>query len=624
VLRDLRRLEEAEGAYREAESLDPQHLSGAGWRALANLGLLYRAREEADQAYQSWAKALTALEIWRGRLDLPADRLSFQSEYADVYTWMVSLCLEQGWPERAWHWAERAKGRTLADLLAGARPRLDTPAKQQLYQTWEHLHQEILSLEARLAALSQGTNGHGGTRGPAQAAAPTLDLQARSREIAALEAELREKRAREAPLWQQILGWMRLGRESVPEAPELARILRELALAPTPAPLPRETGEGPGEGAIRPLLAEFLLTGRDRYRVFLLPLWQVADDRPLPIQVTEEFPIPQAGEGVSQALLTFGLALTAARLGFAGRYRGQAPEEAARPSPQEQAQAREQALGLFEALAEQVGQAFLRPWEEHVTELAPTELLLVGDRFLHLLPLHAGLLGDGQPLIARYPVCYLPNAHIADHLCRQREAPVPSRALVMGPPERGDLPGAWIETETLAHWLGSPRYAAEEMRIRVLQDHARAIGLAHLATHSRFDWERYLESHILFHGERLTLARLLSDESLDFRGTRLFYLGSCESGLSALGAGGDELQGLVWALFLAGARGVMATLWSVDDQAALHMSQRFYHHYVRRGLPLAQAYAEAVRDLRNPWYAGEQAHNPYFWAPFVLYGDGWG
>ena len=162
------------------------------------------------------------------------------------------------------------------------------------------------------------------------------------------------------------------------------------------------------------------------------------------------------------------------------------------------------------------------------------------------------------------------------------------------------------------------------MRIRVLQEHARAVGLAHLATHSTFDWERYLESHILFHGERLTLARLLSDESLDFRGARLFYLGSCESGLSALEAGGDELQGLVWALFLAGARSVMATLWSVDDQAALHMSQRFYHHYVRRGLPLAQAYAQAVRDLRAPRYAGEQAHNPYFWAPFVLYGDGWG
>jgi CHAT domain-containing protein len=158
----------------------------------------------------------------------------------------------------------------------------------------------------------------------------------------------------------------------------------------------------------------------------------------------------------------------------------------------------------------------------------------------------------------------------------------------------------------------------------VLQDHARRIGLAHLATHSLFDWERYLESRIAFHEEWLTLARLISDERLDFQGTRLFYLGSCESGLSALGEGGDELQGLAWALFYAGARAAMATLWPVEDRAARHMSQRFYYHYVRDGHPPAEAYAQAVRDLRDRRYAGDQAGNPYFWAPFVLYGDGWG
>ncbi|MCS7222804.1 MAG: CHAT domain-containing protein, partial [Anaerolineae bacterium] len=402
------------------------------------------------------------------------------------------------------------------------------------------------------------------------------------------------------------------------------------------------TGEGPGMGATslpplhageeggpggmvgaHPLLAEFLLTGQDRYRVFLLPLWQVTPDGPLPIRVTEEFPIPQAEEGIPRVMITFLAALTAARLGFAGRYRGQVPEEAAGLSLQEQDQARREAFGLFNELAAQVGQAFLQPWEETLAEFNPTELVLVGDRFLHLLPLHAGLLRDDQPLIERYAICYLPNAHIADRLLRQREDPVPFKPLIMGPPEPQGLPGARAETEELARLWGVPRYAGDQMRIQVLREHAGQIGLAHLATHSMFDWERYLESRIMFHEEWLTVARLLSDETLDFRGTRLFYLGSCESGLSALGAGGDELQGLVWALFLAGARSVMATLWPVHDLAAYHMSQRFYFHRVKRRLPLIQAYAWAVRDLRNPNYVGDQARSPYFWAPFVLFGDGW-
>jgi CHAT domain-containing protein len=147
--------------------------------------------------------------------------------------------------------------------------------------------------------------------------------------------------------------------------------------------------------------------------------------------------------------------------------------------------------------------------------------------------------------------------------------------------------------------------------------------LAHLATHSGFNEQDYLDSWVQFHREWLTVARLISDEELDFSGMRLFYLSSCESGKSELGVIGDELQGLVWSLFYAGARAVMASLWPVDDTAAYYMAHRFYYHYLENGQPLAKAHHMAINDLRRD-YQNKFPDNPYFWAPFVLYGDGWG
>jgi hypothetical protein len=46
------------------------------------------------------------------------------------------------------------------------------------------------------------------------------------------------------------------------------------------------------------------------------------------------------------------------------------------------------------------------------------------------------------------------------------------------------------------------------------------IKVLHLATHSKFNFTDYLQSAILFHDEQLTLARLISDQKLDFQGLR--------------------------------------------------------------------------------------------------------
>jgi CHAT domain-containing protein len=151
----------------------------------------------------------------------------------------------------------------------------------------------------------------------------------------------------------------------------------------------------------------------------------------------------------------------------------------------------------------------------------------------------------------------------------------------------------------------------------VLQNQGGKLLVAHLTTHSTFDVDDYLQSQIMFGDEPLTLFELISNPAYDFSGMRLFYLSSCESGMSRTEAG-DELQGLVWALVTAGTNAVMATLWEAEDRVSHLMSGAFYDVW-QAGGTLAEAHAAAVRHILEE----SGLPNSYFWAPFVLFGDGW-
>lgn len=213
-----------------------------------------------------------------------------------------------------------------------------------------------------------------------------------------------------------------------------------------------------------------------------------------------------------------------------------------------------------------------------------------------------------MPLIEHYPLVYLPNALLARTLARRSTAQSrPTARLVMGPPDT-DLIHSWNQAADLAEqWSvldeqGTYPHALDGMRIDVLRAQARHVAVAHLTTHSTFDFSDYLQSAILFYQERLTLFRLISDPTLDFTGMRLFFLDSCESGLTRPDPG-DELQGLVWALTYAGAESVLATLWPVDDYAAQQMTRIFYESWqgaTPSPLPTSRPFARCAPAFRIP------------------------
>jgi CHAT domain-containing protein len=171
--------------------------------------------------------------------------------------------------------------------------------------------------------------------------------------------------------------------------------------------------------------------------------------------------------------------------------------------------------------------------------------------------------------------------------------------------------------------------------------------LLHFATHALVDYRLPMNSAILLSksappiggsSERspisedglLTSSDIVSTWKLD---ADLVTLSACQTGTVLRGTL-ESLVGLDGALFEAGARSLLVSLWEVDDRATALLMGRFYENLVgvhpedgsdatRCAMPKDRALQEAKQWLcryRDP--AGHRPfENPAFWAPFVLIGD---
>jgi CHAT domain-containing protein len=151
---------------------------------------------------------------------------------------------------------------------------------------------------------------------------------------------------------------------------------------------------------------------------------------------------------------------------------------------------------------------------------------------------------------------------------------------------------------------------------------------------------------------RLTAERILRGWKLD---AELVTLSACETGLGRY-AGGEGHLGFSQALFVAGARSLVLSLWEVDDASTALLMTRFYENLIgtpdglAKPMLKAEALAEAKRWLReldpeevrvltkdldtrgtrgrvvprqpaqNPQPARTYEH-PYYWSGFILIGE---
>ena len=96
----------------------------------------------------------------------------------------------------------------------------------------------------------------------------------------------------------------------------------------------------------------------------------------------------------------------------------------------------------------------------------------------------------------------------------------------------------------------------------------------------------------------------------------LVVLSACQTALGKQ-VRGEGLVGLVRGFMYAGAKGVVASLWKVDDEATAELMKTFYSRMLKDGMrPAAALQAAKVEMSRH-----KRWHSPYYWAAFELQGE---
>src|SRR5205085_9833483 len=96
----------------------------------------------------------------------------------------------------------------------------------------------------------------------------------------------------------------------------------------------------------------------------------------------------------------------------------------------------------------------------------------------------------------------------------------------------------------------------------------------------------------------------------------LVVLSACQTGLGN-DVKGEGLIGLTRGFMYAGAKGVVASLWKVDDEATAELMKRFYAGMFTQGLTPAAALRQAQLEM----WQSRRWHEPYYWAAFVIQGQ---
>ncbi len=210
-----------------------------------------------------------------------------------------------------------------------------------------------------------------------------------------------------------------------------------------------------------------------------------------------------------------------------------------------------------------------------------------------------------------------------------------------------DLPFTLTEVNAITEQISTvDTLINREFSRKVTEDRLKEKGrynIIHLATHGVFVSGQPDDSFLLFGDD--TVVTLREIENWDLTGIDLVVLSACQTGLGGIDLGnGIEVLGLGYQLQRAKAKAAIASLWRVDDGGTQALMNAFYLA-LSEGFPKAEALRRAqlaliqddlsviagepraAIDIVNsetgePIRLSASADHPYYWAPFILIGNG--
>ncbi len=570
----------AQGAYKEADALSARAVELARankspeilWQSLTSAGRASRALKQPEVARQSFSEAIAVIEELRTHaVGTEEDRqLFFESRTVPYYAMVDLLLAQNNWAE-AFAYAERAKGRVLLDVLDRGRENITGAMTADERTEEKRLNETVVALNSQLRR-------------------ETLDSKADTARVAGIEAQLRDARLAYEAFQTRIYAahpGLQIQRGEV----------EPLTLEEVAPLIPN------GETA----LLEFTVTAE---RAYLFVITKSVETKNIEMKV---YPLDVKASELTNLILQFRTRLADNTLDFRGG-------------------------------ARQLYDLLLRPAQAQIN--GKKSLCIVPDGALWELPFQALQPAENRYLLEDHALFYVPSLSVLRALkTRAKLLPTARTLLAFGNPEISKpiaaqarlvnrdgelnrLPEAEREVKSLTQFYGSAAskiLTRGEAREETFKAEAGRYRVLHFATHGTLDDYNPMYSHLV-----LASTSAGEDGFLEAReiigldiNADLVVLSACQTARGRVAAG-EGLIGMSWAFFVAGTPTTVASQWKVDSTSTTLLMSNFHRLIApqqSRGA-VRVSMAEALREAALKVLANPQYRHPFYWAGFVVVGDG--
>jgi CHAT domain-containing protein len=245
-------------------------------------------------------------------------------------------------------------------------------------------------------------------------------------------------------------------------------------------------------------------------------------------------------------------------------------------------------------------------FEPLLPEISTPHIIVVPHGPMHHLPFHA--LYDGTHYVSdRFEITYAPSASVLRY-CMEKPEVTDVRPLIVGVADT-NAPRVDFEVSALRNIFPEATILAGERANREgFTRAAQHASFVHIATHATYRRDNPMFSSFKLADGYVTALDLFS---LNCQ-ANLVALSGCQSGLGQI-AESDDLLGLMRGFLYAGARSLLMSLWTVNDESTVTLMSEFYREW-QTGSTKAGALQKAMRTVRLTY------PHPFYWAPFVLVG----